>query len=307
MEMMPKGKARRGAYAAAITPVNAKGGADIDKLVAYCQRLIAEGLTGVAPAGTTGEGNSIPTADRLAMPARFRDAGFASDQVIFGTGACSAADAAILTRASLASGFPSVLVLPPFYMKNVPDDGLYAYYAEIIERIGDPSLRIYLYHFPQTSMVPISLPLIERLKKSFGAVIAGLKDSSGNYEGTLAFQRSAEDFDVFPSNEAVLLDGLAKGCAGVISATTNASAALCGQALAGGADAAKAQEALADIRKAIAAHPLSPAIKQIEAWKSGDDSWNRLFPPLVPLAKEPAQKLRADLQAIEERFGVKLL
>ena len=290
------GKARRGVYAAAITPLAPDGGPDLPKLVGYCRQLLEEGLDGVAPAGTTGEGNSLPTAARLAMPAAFAEAGFAGDRVIFGTGACAAEDAVVLTRASLEAGFPNVLVLPPFYLKSVTDEGLFAYYARLIEGVGSEALRIYLYHFPQMSMTPISVDLVRRLKAAFGPVIAGLKDSSGQYEGSLAFAAAAEDFDVFPSDEGRLRDALSKGCGGVISATTNASAALAARTLASqGADAEALQQALAAVRRTIAKYPLSAALKRIEAWKSGDESWCRTFPPLVPLDPAQSAALRQDL------------
>jgi len=297
-------KARNGVYAAAVTPVAADGTVDIPKLVNYCKRLIDEGLDGVAPAGTTGEGNSLPTASRLALPGAFAEAGFAGDQVIFGTGSCAADDAVELTRACVDAGFPNVLVLPPYYLKNVPDKGLFAYYARLIEQVGSSDLRIYLYHFPQMSMTPISIPLIQELKAEFGPVIAGLKDSSGDYEGTLAFAGAAADFDVFPSNEGVLRDALKNGCGGVISATTNASTGLARATIdAVGGDAEAYQRALAAVRQTISKYPLSAALKQIEAWKSGDDSWCATFAPLVPLSTEQAQALFDDLKALESEAG----
>lgn len=292
-------KARKGVYAATITPMATDGTPDIVKLVAYSQRLIAEGLDGVAPAGTTGEGNSLPMKSRLAMPEAFAKAGLESDQVIFGTGSCSADDAVALTRAGLNVGYNNVLVLPPFYLKNVPEDGLFAYYSRIIDQIGSDDLRIYLYHFPVMSATPISAPLIKRLKAAYGPIIAGLKDSSGDYEGSLAFVAAADDFDVFPSNEGVLLDGISKGCAGVISATTNASAALVRRTLfATGEEAQDLQKLLLEVRQVISKYPLSAALKQIEAWRSGDEEWLTLFPPLVPLTSTQVKDLRHDLEGL---------
>ncbi|MBY8977933.1 dihydrodipicolinate synthase family protein [Rhodobacteraceae bacterium NNCM2] len=292
-------KARKGVYAATITPVAPDGTPDIAKLVTYSRRLIADGLDGVAPAGTTGEGNSLPMRSRLAMPAAFAEAGLAGDQVIFGTGSCAADDAVELTKACVAAGFPNVLVLPPFYLKNVPEDGLFAYYARLIEGVGSDTLRVYLYHFPQMSMTPIPVSLVPRLKAEFGPVIAGLKDSSGAFEGSLAFAAAAEGFDVFPSNEGVLLEALAKGCGGIISATTNASAGLARLTLSASGEAAQqAQERLHSVRKIISNYPLSAALKQIEAWRSGDDSWRAVFPPLVPLPAGQAQELRRELEEL---------
>ncbi|MEM8823733.1 MAG: dihydrodipicolinate synthase family protein [Pseudomonadota bacterium] len=298
-------KARQGVYAAAITPVAADGRPDTAKLIAYCQRLIDDGLDGIAPTGTTGEGNSLPFDWRLELPSAFATAGLAADRVIFGTGSCAADDAVALTKAALGAGYVNALVLPPFYLKNVSDDGLFAYYARLIEGVDSDALRIYLYHFPQMSQTPISIPLIQRLKAEFGPIIAGLKDSSGDYAGSLAFAGAVEDFDVFPSNEGVLIDAMAKGCAGVISATTNSSARLAQRTLqATGTEQTRLQGLLNDVRQTIAKYPLSAAIKQIEAWKSGDKSWRTVFPPLVPLSPDQQRDLRRDLEALPTECGV---
>lgn len=292
-------KSRKGVYAAAITPLDANGYPDGAKLATYCRHLIDEGLDGVAPLGTTGEGNSMPMRFRLDVPGIFAQAGFASDQVLFGTGASALGDAIALTKASLDAGFPSVLVLPPFYYKNPSDEGLYAYYSGLIEGVGDDRLRVYLYHFPQMSMTPISIGLIQRLKAKFGLQIAGLKDSSGDFAGSLAYVDAIEDFEVFPSNEGVLLEAMAKGCGGVISATTNVAPALVRKALsASSSKAVELQAQLVAIRQAVSKHSLMAAIKQIEAWRSGDDSWLRLAPPLTQLSTDQIAILKTDLGKI---------
>ncbi|MEX3010910.1 dihydrodipicolinate synthase family protein [Hoeflea sp. TYP-13] len=298
-------RAKKGVYAASLTPAGADGEPDAKKLAEFCRWNIDQGLDGVAPLGTTGEGNSLPLAFRTALPEIFAEAGFKSSEVIFGTGSCAAGDAVAATRAAVDAGFFNALVLPPFYFKNVPDEGLFAYYARLIERVGNDRLRVYLYHFPQMSMTPISVSLIKRLRQEFGPVIAGLKDSSGDFAGTLEFVAAADDFDVFPSNEGVLLEGLEKGCAGVISATTNASAALARATLStSGGEAGELQDMLTAVRVAISKYPLSAALKQIEAWRTGDDSWLPVFPPQIQLTGEQKQQLRNDLEALEPGSGI---
>lgn len=298
-------KARRGIYAAAISPFDESGALDSAKLVSYCRYLVSDGgCNGVAPTGTTGEGNSISLRERIALPEAFATAGLAPDQVIIGTGACSAGDAALLTRAAVDAGFPNVLVLPPFYYKNPSDDGLYAYFARIIEGVGNDRLRIYLYHFPQMSMTPIPVDLAVRLKRDFGSIIAGLKDSSGDFAQSKAFAEATggveEDFDVYPSSEAMLFDGLANKCAGIISGSTNAFARKVQAALkASGADRDKAFEAVKAARAVAGKYPLVAAMKRIEAWRSGDDGWLRMAPPLVPLSAEQEAALKTDLDALE--------
>jgi len=220
-------KARRGIYAAAVSPFKTDGTLDADKSIAYCQHLLSDGgCDGVAPTGTTGEGTSIPMASRLALPDAFAKAGIETDRVIFGTGSPSSGDCVALSRAALDAGYNNVLVLPPFYYKNPSDDGIFSYYANLVDKIGDDRLRIYLYHFPQMTQVPFSTDLVKRLIAAYGPIIAGLKDSSGDFEQSRGFIEATggieADFDVYPSSESMLWDGLSIGSAGIISGSTNA-------------------------------------------------------------------------------------
>lgn len=294
-------KARRGIYAAAISPFGQDGKLDAPRLIAYCQYLMSPegGCDGVAPTGTTGEGTSIPMADRLGLPNAFLSAGISGNRVIFGTGAPSVDDAANLTKSAIDAGYNNVLVLPPYYYKSPSEEGLYSYYARLIERVGNNDLRIYLYHFPQMSAVPLPVTLVTRLKADFGPVIAGLKDSSGDFSQSRAFIEATggvdKDFDVFPASEAFLADGLEIGSAGTISGSTNAFGALAQAAL--GATGAERDQIMTRVKaaRAVAAkYSMVPAMKQIEAWRSGDESWLRLAPPLVPLTAEQREALRAD-------------
>jgi len=177
---------------------------------------------------------------------------------------------------------------------------VFNYFDQLINTVNSDALRVYLYHFPQLSMTPFTVPLIQRLKAAFGPIIAGLKDSSGNFEGTLEFAKAVDDFDVFPGSEAVLLDGLANGCTGSISATSNASAQLTAKTYQanGTSQAAELQELLTAVRLAIAKYPLSPALKQIKAWQSDDDSWRAVFPPNIELNDTQQRELRDALHAL---------
>ena len=298
-------KARRGIYAAAVSPLNEDGTLDAAALVGYAGELLENGCDGVAPTGTTGEGTSLSLADRLALPTAFAKAGIAADRVIFGAGAAALGDAIRLVRGALAAGYPNVLVLPPFYYKSPSDDGLYDYYARLIEGAGGDGLRVYLYHFPQMSAVPLSTDLVLRLRVAFGETIAGLKDSSGDFAQSAAFLAATggveAGFDVYPSSEAMLWDGLDIGAAGVISGSTNAFGTLAQAALQAAAgparDAAMARVVAA--RAMAACYPLMAAMKQIEAWRSDDPDWERMAPPLMPLSDDQKASLQADLAALD--------
>ena len=305
IERRDMSKARRGIYAAAVSPFREDGTLHIQKLVAYCQHLItAGGCDGVAPTGTTGEGNSISHRDRMALPGAFADAGFDPSRVIFGTGSCATHDAVDLTSAAISAGFVNVLALPPFYYKDPGDEGLYAYFSQLVEKVGDDRLRVYLYHFPQMSMTPIPVDVVVRLKQAFGPVIAGLKDSSGDLSQSLAFAEATGGvdggFDVYPSSEALLFDGLAGGCAGIISGSTNAFGAYSRAAMAAPEGPDSDAFAMVKAARAVASkYPLMAAMKQMEAWRSGDDSWTRMAPPLVPLGARQAAGLKADVEGLE--------
>lgn len=298
-------KARRGIYAAAVSPFNADGSLNAPKLLSYCQHLLSDGgCDGVAPTGTTGEGTSVAMVDRLALPGVFADAKIERDRVIFGTGSPSAGDCVALTRAAFDAGFNNVLVLPPFYYKNAPEDGVFAYYANLVEKIGSDDLRVYLYHFPQMSQTPFSTTLVTRLRAAFGPIIAGLKDSSGDFEQSRGFIEATggveADFDVYPSSEAMLWDGLSIGSAGIISGSTNAFAN--GVQVARNAPEGPARDAAMDKVRAARAmaskYPLMAEMKTLEAWRSGDESWLRMAPPLVPLSEDQKSALRADLDEL---------
>lgn len=298
-------KAKRGIYAAAVSPFREDGTLHVQKLVAYCQHLItAGGCDGVAPTGTTGEGNSISHRERMTLPAAFADAGFDPSRVIFGTGSCATQDAVDLTSAAMSAGFVNVLALPPFYYKDPSDEGLYAYFSRLVEMVGDDRLRVYLYHFPQMSMTPIPVDVVVRLKQAFGPLIAGLKDSSGDLSQSLAFADATggvdAGFDVYPSSEAFLFDGLAGGCAGIISGSTNAFGTYSRAAMASAEGPDSDAFALVKAARAVASkYPLMAAMKQMEAWRSGDDSWIRMAPPLVPLSAEQMARLKADVEGLK--------
>lgn len=305
MERRNMSKAKRGIYAAAVSPFRKDGTLHVQKLVTYCQHLItAGGCDGVAPTGTTGEGNSISHRERMALPGAFAEAGFNPSCVIFGTGSCATHDAVDLTSAAISAGFVNVLALPPFYYKDPSDEGLYAYFSQLVEKVGDDRLRVYLYHFPQMSMTPVPVDVVVRLRQAFGPVIAGLKDSSGDLSQSLAFTEATggvdAGFDVYPSSEALLFDGLAGGCAGIISGSTNAFGAYSRAAMAAAEGPDGDAFALVKAARAMASkYPLMAAMKQMEAWRSGDDSWTRMAPPLVPLSAGQKARLKTDVEDLE--------
>lgn len=297
-------KARRGIYAAAVSPFDSDGALDVARLIAYCQFLLSDGgCDGVAPTGTTGEGCSIAVDQRMPLPGAFSAAGIAPDQVILGTGNPAVDDAVRLTRACMAEGYVNVLVLPPYYYKGVSDEGLFAYFARIVEKVGDDRLRMFLYHFPQVSATPLSPALLVRLREAFGPVIAGVKDSSGDFSQSRAFAEAtggvSADFDVYPSSEAMLFDGLDAGCAGIISGSTNTFAPLVQAALAEGPGGA-AFERVKDARGFASGFSLMAAMKYAEFLRTGDAAWLAMAPPLTMLGDDDKARFKEGIAAYRD-------
>lgn len=277
-------KTLRGLLSPVVTPFDADLKPDAKRWIAHCRWLLSQDC-GLAVFGTNSEANSLSLDERLTL----LDAAFEADldpaRMMPGTGACALPDAVTLTRHAVEGGCAGVLMLPPFYYKGVSDDGLFAFYDRVIQAVGDARLRIYLYHIPPVSQVPISLDLIERLLKAHPDTIAGIKDSSGDWANTSAMLERFENFDVFAGSEAFLLATLRGGGAGCISATANINPAAINRLYASwqAPDADDQQAAITEFRQAVAAYPMIPALKAAVAWATGDDSWRNVRPPLMPL------------------------
>jgi len=294
----PAQAALRGVYAAAVTPFTADLEPDLPAFVAHCRWLLDNGCDGLAPLGTTGEANSMSIDQKLRLLEALALAGLPVERMIVGTGTPALAETVVLTRRARAMGFGGVLVLPPFYYKNPPEDGLFAFFSEVIERAGDENLRLYLYHFPQMSGVPITLSLIRRLRTRYPGIVAGLKDSSGDWSNTAAILAENPGFGVFSGSEQYLADNLRAGGAGTISATVNVTAPHAARVFAGwqSADVAMVQAELTEARLAIQKYPLVGALKAVKAVATGDGSWNRTLPPLRPLPEADARALLESLR-----------
>ncbi len=269
-----------GVIAAIATAIDDSGEPDCGRSTRLARYLLDNGCDGLNVLGTTGEATSFSLAQRQRVMSAYRDAKLPLDRLMVGTGAASVADAVALTRHAAELGFAGALLLPPFYYKGVPDDGLFAYVAAIAKATAGKPIPLYLYHFPAQSGLPWHIKLIGRLLDAFGSRIVGLKDSSGD----MAFAREAASvragFKVFPSTEAALMDARAGAFAGCISATANLNADLCGSAWRSGDTAAL--EAAVAIRKLFDGKPLVSGVKALLAHIHGDPDWARVAPPLAP-------------------------
>jgi 4-hydroxy-tetrahydrodipicolinate synthase len=268
-----------GVIAAVATAVDESGAPDAARSVKLARFLLDTGCDGLNVLGTTGEATSFSLEQRKRVMSAYKNAGIPTDRLMVGTGAAATADAVALTRHAAELGFAGALVLPPFYYKGVPDDGLAAYVDAIVQATAATPIAIYLYHYPALSGLPWHVALIRRLLGAHGGRIVGLKDSSGD----MAYAREAaaisKDFAVFPSTEAVLLEARAGAFAGCISATANLNADLCARAFHGG-DAA-ALDAAVSIRKLFDGKALVPGVKALLSHIHHDMALARVKPPLA--------------------------
>ena len=293
--------AAHGVWSPVLVPLRADLGIDTERFLTHARWLLGQGCHGLALFGTTSEANSFTVSERKALLERVVEDGISPERLIVGTGCCAFPDSVELTRHAIEAGCRRVLMLPPFYYKGMSDEGLFRSFAEVIERVGDPALRVFLYHFPGLSGVPITEGLAALLVGEFPTVIAGMKDSSGDWSNTRAMLDRFPDLAIFPGSETFLLDGLRAGGAGCITATSNVNAAGARAIFdawnEGRSDADAKQAAATAVRRAIERHPGIPAQKFLVAHHRRDPAWRAVRPPMVALAEEAGRKL---LQALEE-------
>src|SRR5437867_9733499 len=216
----------RGALAPVVTPFKVDFSPDRERFIRHCQWLLSQNCR-LAPFGTTSEANSMSTDERIYLLEALLAAGIDPSRMMPGTGCCSIAETVELTVHAVKHGCAGVLMLPPFYYKDVSEEGLYRYFSEVVQRVGDARLKIYLYHIPPVAVVSITTGLVERLLATYPNTIAGMKDSSGDWNNTRMFLDSfaKSDFDVFVGSESFLLANMRHGGVGTISATANVNPA----------------------------------------------------------------------------------
>src|ERR1700704_533015 len=267
-----------GVIAAIATAVDAAGEPECARSTALARHLLANGCDGLNVLGTTGEATSFSTAQRMTVMTAYRAAALPLERMMVGTGAAALDDPIAVTRHAAELGFAGALVLPPFYYKGVPDDGLFAYVELIVQATAAKPIPLYLYHFPAQSGLPWHVKLVARLLETFGARIVGLKDSSGDMAYAREAATVAPGFKVFPSTEAVLMEARTGGFAGCISATANLNADLCARAWRSGDTAAL--DAAVAIRKLFDGKQLVPGVKALIAHIHDDAGWTWVQPPL---------------------------
>ena len=288
-----------GVYSAALTPIDADLMPDHATFAAHAKWLLSEGCDGIALLGTTGEANSFSVTERQALLEATVDAGVAPERLLPGTGVAALTETVALTKHALSVGVNTVVMLPPFYYKAPSDDGVFASYAEVIERVGDAKLRVVLYHIPQMSAVPISHAVIGRLIERFPDIVVGIKDSAGDLSNMLAMVERFPGFSVLAGADPVLLPLTRAGGAGCITATSNLVARDLAfiyrhandAAMAAEVDAAQAR--VVGKRNQASKFPQMASLKAMTAQRTGQGGWMRLRPPLVSLTADEVAAMMA--------------
>jgi len=309
----PPSQRIRGVLAPVITPFTADLLPDQQRFITHCQWLLSQNC-GLAVFGTNSEANSMSAEERMMLLDALVAAGIDPSRMMPGTGCCSVTETVELTAHAVKHGCAGVLMLPPFYYKNVSEEGLYRYFSEVVQRVGDTRLKIYLYHIPPVAIVGITPKLVERLLKAYPTAITGMKDSSGDWNNTKTFLDAfaTDGFDVFVGSESFLLANMRDDGAGTISATANVNPAAIHKLYAESAVAPKAfgavsadlerQQARLNVVRAVFSNRKFPsmiaALKQAIAICRNEPEWARVRPPLVELTKQQTKLLAADLKAI---------
>lgn len=310
-EILPQAKRIRGVLAPVVTPFKADLYPDRQRFISHCQWLLSRNC-GLAVFGTNSEANSMSAEERMTLLDALVAAGIDPSRVMPGAGCCSITETVELTAHAVKDGCAGVLMLPPFYYKNVSEEGLYRYFSEVVQRVGDTRLRIYLYHIPPVAIVGITPKLVERLLNAYPNAIAGMKDSSADWNNSKIFLDAfaRDGFDVFVGSESFLLANMRNGGAGTISAMANVNPAAiyelyvaCTQSALENrqSELERRQECLNVVREVFSNRKfpsMIAALKQAIAIYQNDSEWARVRPPLVELTSEQANLLAGDLKAI---------
>jgi len=291
-----------GVWTATLTPLNSDLSIDNGLLIEHCQSLISGGCHGVGLFGTTGEAVSFSVAERQQSLEAMLKAGIAPESIMVGAGCCALTDSIALAQHAVSNGCNNVLMLPPFYYKDMGDEGLARSFGEVIERVGSDAMQVFLYHFPRLSGVPITAGMLSILTERYPDTIAGLKDSGGDFDNMLAMTKQFPTMNIFPGSERFLLDGLREGMAGCITASGNMNPTgirKVWDSFASGSDQVDADQTAATAKRSIIEKvPLVTGQKGLKAREQNNPGWMRVRPPMLEIGKPELDQLQADLSAL---------
>jgi 4-hydroxy-tetrahydrodipicolinate synthase len=288
----------RGLWCATLTPLDRDGRVDNARLAAHLRLLLGQGVDGVAPFGTTGEGPSFSVAERRAGLEGLLSSSIGASRIVAATGSAAFTDAVELTRHALGNGVYRCLVMPPFFFKDVSDEAVYAFFADLIEAVGDSRLRLYLYHIPQLSGVPVKPAVVARLAEAFPGIVSGVKDSAGDWNNTATLLERTPQLDILVGHEPHLPQLMRRGGAGTICGVANVYPGIVRALLARDVTAAD-QARIERFIDVLFRFAFLPAFKAIKAAQVDDAGWCAVRAPWTALT----QGARDDLVEALESAG----
>jgi 4-hydroxy-tetrahydrodipicolinate synthase len=275
------------------TPFSPDARVDAARLAQHASWCLAQGCDSITLFGTTGEGASVGAADRARSVKALLAAGIAPAQLLSGVSACAQDDAVAQARVAIDAGLHGLLLTPPFYFRDASDDGLFAWFSNVLKAVGG-ARNVFLYHIPSMTGVPLSVDLIGRLKTAFPGVVVGVKDSSGDWQNTEQLLAAHGDLQILVGDERHLARAVRQGGAGTICGLANLLPGIVRKAAHDGIDDPR----IAGAVEAIARHPFMPAVKELIAHQRGDPAWRVMAPPLMPLADAEAKRLTREFEKV---------
>ena len=299
--MLAEKKLPGGVLTAVLTPLDGNLNADYGHLVNHINWLLRRGNNAIGLLGTTGEANSFSVDERKEILEAVLDRGIAPNKLLVGTGCCSITDTVNLTRHAYSHSVADMLLLPPFYYKQINDTGLETYFARVLDRVGENGIRIYLYHFPQLTGIPYTVRLVEKLVSKYPKNIIGMKDSGGEWSHMEDILQAIPGFRLYAGNEKFLLSALKAGGAGCISASANLTspeAAAVYEAWKNGGGE-KEQSRLSVLRSVLEMYPAIGTLKYILARLANNKNWLNIRPPNSILSEEEGSQVEQKLKELD--------
>ena len=285
-----------GSYCAAITPINDDLSVNKDLYLRHCQSLIKKNLDGLTLFGTNGEASSFSIRQKKESIEFLLENRIDPKFLILGTGSSSLEDAIEMTKFSVEIGAKAALVLPPYYFKNVSDDGVITYYRNIIEQTCENDYKFLLYNIPQHSGVTINFHIIENLLKLYPNNVVGLKDSTGDLDGMLKTIKYFNELAVFCGNGALALHTSRRGGAGAITGDANITAKLLSYIIHNFKNEKQIenfieiQSLIEKIRNILSSHEQVSLLKAYYSVADNMLTWNNIMPPLKSIDDPSSNK-----------------
>ena len=264
---------------------------NVDSTIKHAEKVISEGCHGVVLFGSTGMAQLISSDEKKVLIDKISN-NKSKEFFIMGTGANSLNENIQLMKHSINSGIDRFLLMPPAYYKY-EDEGAYAYYANVIQKV--PESKIILYNFEKLCGYKFSINIIEKLVKDFPKQILGVKDSSYNLYEKLKIP----NFLIFPGSETKLLKGLEMGNSGIISAICNVTASLARKVYDDFHSKKKqtVNEKLCAIRKVFDNYNLISALHTFKSEENGE--YKQVLPPLNLLSQQEKKEFMSKLKVLE--------